>query len=216
MEIIITVINALVALINLITARLRYKAETSRDLATDVVPPPVLGFSDPNVRTKPWNMRRVKWLLFILSALWAVFIVTFTIVRTHDLSVFVFNALGALLLVDVVITLRDQPPSRTLKTIEFTLAGDRKRVLAHCKTALEKIGTSVGEYDPAAGIIVARTSWNWRSPGEIIRVEASELNPAETSVRIQSDTIQPSLVFDWGANARNIGRLKALILGTTR
>ena len=78
--------------------------------------------------------------------------------------------------------------------------------------ALTRMGAKIGNYNTNKGVIDARTRMSWRSFGEIISVRATGKNKNEVKLRIDSDAIQPSVLFDLGANARNIRRFKEELL----
>lgn len=132
------------------------------------------------------------------------------LVRDPFLSVFsVVIAFGLVVFLSI---LRDKPPSRTIKTAEFIIKGNRERILEDCLAALEKIGAHIGSFDAAEGVIEASTKMTWRSFGEIIKIEVCKPSPKGVSLRVTSDAVQPSVLFDFGANARNIHRIKTELL----
>jgi hypothetical protein len=54
---------------------------------------------------------------------------------------------------------------------------------------------------------------SWRGFGEIVTVRATSIGSQATDVEIDSDAVQVTLLWDWGANARNLRRIKDTLFG---
>jgi len=169
----------------------------------------VLQFVDPTVAIRPWNMRRVKWLLAIPSVL---FCALFLVTAEPNAFTTLFVVGTTVYTVGVTFFLRSKPPSRTVKTAEFKVKGNLEYVLQDCLTAVQQIGARIGNYDSLKGVIEARTKMNWINFGQIIKIEVAKTSRDEMSLRITSDAVQPSATIDFGANARNIRRIKNRLL----
>jgi hypothetical protein len=210
LETVIGVIGIVSALFTLATTRLTYKAAAARARPEgEARRHRVLRVIDRSVRIRAWNMRRVKWFFALPSVAYAV-VVPFFI---RDLYIGILCISLAVFVVIMIGILRDQPPSRTMKTAEFSIKGKREEILEDCLTALEQMGARVGTYNAGEGVIEACRKITWRSFGEIITIEVGKRISNSVSVRVTSDVLQPSALFDFGTNARNISQIKTALLG---
>ena len=197
-------------LITLATAWFGYKAATGKkvDLLTERKGNKIVQFTDPTVRTRSWAMRKNKYFFALPSVVYSLF---FSIVF-WDVSFAIFSIVVNSFLIFMLSLFRDEPPSRTIKTAEFTIKGSREKILRECLDALEKYGVRVGKFDSVEGIIIGSTKMTIRSFGEIITIEVGKSSPKGISLRVSSDCVIPSTLIDWGKNARNIQQIKSELL----
>ncbi len=57
---------------------------------------------------------------------------------------------------------------------------------------------------------------SWRSFGQIIKIEVIREGTSDSTLQIEIDSIKPSDVFDFGANARVISLIKKELLASSR
>jgi hypothetical protein len=196
------------ALIGLASVVIGYKALVKKHAGASPPSLRALRVVNPAVRIRPWNMRRVRWL-FLLPA--AVNIVIALVLFRTSGAVVLNIVVGAFLLA-VLMLARVEPPSRTIKRSEYVLEGTPKGALEDSLSALAGLGAKVGYFDADEGVIEASTSVNWRSFGEILTVRVSQIAEGRIRMEVQSDVFQPSVLFDFGANARNLRRFQAGLL----
>lgn len=199
------------AALGLLSAWLGYRAllQKQKGKTPTSFPLRTLSIRNPNVRIRPWKMARIRWLFIAPVALNALT----AIVLFHDLFFALANLVAAALITLFVLLLRTDPPSRTLKRAEYLLDASPVRALEFSMTALTTIGASIGHYDSAQGLIEARMPMTWRTFGQIVTVTAHALDEHTTRLRIESDAVQPSVLVDWGENARTIRRYQEQLLG---
>jgi hypothetical protein len=204
------IFTILSGLITLATAWFGYKAAIGKktSLLTEKKGNKIVQFTDPTVRTHSWAMRKNKYYFALPSILVSLF---FTVVF-WDLSFAIFSIVLNLFLIFTLSLWRDEPPSRTIKTAEFTIKGSREKILRECLAALEKYGVRVGKFDSVEGIIIGSTKMTMWSFGEIITIEMSKSSPQSVYLRVSSDCVNPSTLIDWGKNARNIQQIKSELL----
>lgn len=204
------IITIMSGLITLATAWFGYKAATKSKAgsSTNVKEHKIVQFTDPTINTRSWSIQKTKYLYVIPSIMWSLVIIIFS----RNASISVFSVVLTLTMIILVALARDKPPSRTIKTAEFTIKDSREKILRKCLDSLEKCDVKVGEYDIEKGIIVGRTKMSWRSFGEIITIELGKSSPKGISLRVTSDIVEPQALTDFGINAINIQRIKTELL----
>ncbi len=219
-DIVTDLLGIVTALLVLATAWISYRTVSKKTRVGREASTKVLRVEDPRIRQSPWNMRRTKWL-FALGALpalafgvFGVFGVFDPIFRGMARGIAVANLLMVALLIALIAFLRTEPPSRTRRSARITLQMSMSDAMQSCLAAVSNLGAEVAKYDATEGIIVAKTGMSVRSFGEIITVKANLLGIDECQVDIESDVLQVTVLFDWGANARNIQRIKDALIGT--
>ena len=83
-----------------------------------------------------------------------------------------------------------------------------EEVVERSLKALQNMDTNIGSYDVEAGLIEARTAMNWRTFGDVMLVRVSAVDANQTTLIIESDSPLPSVLYDFGSNARNIKRFE--------
>lgn len=192
------------------TAWITYRVAKNKTATNLEVTARVLKIEDPDVRQKPWDMRRYKWL----GAFGALPALVFGILafEAGGSALSILNFAAGLGLIVLIAILRTEPPSRTRKSTRLELQLPSEKALESCLRAASGLGAQVAKYDAAAGILISKTGLSWRSFGEIITVEVAPLDQGQCQVEIQSDVVQVSVLFDWGANRRNVMRIQSALL----
>jgi hypothetical protein len=111
-------------------------------------------FMDSSVAIRPWDMRWAKWFFIIFQVLWAVGMIVFF---SFDAYAVAIGFAMLVLMVGSTFWIRFEPPSRTMKSAEFKLKGNKEQIFQRCLAALQQTGARVGKYDSLEGVIVA--SW---------------------------------------------------------
>jgi len=189
-----------------ITYRVAKKKATTNQEATSRV----LKIEDSDVRQKPWDMRRYKWV-GALGAL-PVLVLGITGFETLGSALSIIYIAMGVGVIAVIAFLRTEPPSRTRKITRLELQLPIEKAMESCLRATSGLGAQVAKYDAAAGILIAKTGLSWRSFGEIITIEVTPLDQGRSQVEIQSDVVQVSVLIDWGANRRNVRRIQSALL----
>jgi hypothetical protein len=156
-------------------------------------------------------MRRVRWLFLLPVAANTVVAIAFLGTAGYLIAV---NIAAAIVIAIFLLLIRVDPPSRTVKSAEYVLEANPRDVLARSFAVLTSCGARIGRYDEGEGLIQASTSLTWRSFGEVLTVRVWEAPGGKTRLRFESDAVQPSVILDWGANARNVDRFQAGLLTT--
>ena len=128
----------------------------------------------------------------------------------------IFQLCLAGVLVVISMTMRVEPPSRTRKAAEYELDLTMGEAAQKAFDALRSIGAEVGQFSVDKGELEARTKFSWRSFGEIVRVKIFPISEDRTKICIESDTVQPNVLTDWGANKRNLRRFQNVLFGIGR
>ena len=111
-------------------------------------------FVDSSVAIRPWDMRWAKWFFIISQVLWTVGMIVFF---SFDAYAVAIGFAMLVLMVGLTLWTRFEPPSRTMKSAEFKLKGNKEQIFQECLAALQQTGARVGKYDSLEGVIVART-----------------------------------------------------------
>jgi hypothetical protein len=172
----------------------------------------VLSVTDSTIRSRHWNIRRMKWIMCVFWIVYAAFV---ALLFGNSRTTYICAGM-AVFFTGIFTLFRVQPPSRTLKTASFLIKGDRDEILQNCLSAVTGIGAEVAQFDSAHGIIEAGVRMGAFRTGAIIRIEATKSPPNSVSVRIMSDALSPAALVDFGANARNIRRIKAQLIESGR
>ena len=80
-----------------------------------------------------------------------------------------------------------------------------------CGAALKGLGFRRIQEDLPGGVIKVKTRLSWKSFGEIVEIQITNLGDRETKVRILSDPRVPSTSLDYGKNLDNVIRVEAAI-----
>lgn len=167
--------------------------------------------SDPSVRTVRWNIRRYRRIMVWIGLAYLACIATFL----RQAYVIAGAAIGVVAGSLPLFLLRTEPPSRVRKIAELDLRTNSIDAYDRCIRALGSIGARIAsanaESEPK--VVVARTRLTWRSWGDILTVSVSSVEPDVAHVHVESDSVSPAMVLDFGSNARNIRRFTGELLG---
>lgn len=95
---------------------------------------------------------------------------------------------------------------------EVEVEADYGTLFAHCETALKIIGARITALNKVNGVLEARTGINWRSWGAKMRIQILPVREATHIIKIESDSILPTILLDFGNNKRNVRRfIEALV-----
>jgi hypothetical protein len=161
---------------------------------------------DKDVRRKPWNVAVIRWV-GIAAAVAACSYGAFNLSDPSGVVLVGEGAMFALLFG----TMRTKPPSRVRKCAQVVVSMPASEAARLSLAAAQSLGARIGQFDADAGVLVASTGVTWRSFGEIIAVRVTARDPATSEISLESDAVEPSAFIDWGANARNIQRMKAAL-----
>jgi hypothetical protein len=202
-----------VALLGLVTAWIGYRAASRRAIQNNLKVLNIAKLDDPSIPTKRWNVRRLRLAMIGLSSLYVLAIVALF----WEPVVIVSAAIGTGLSIGLMFLVRTEPPSLVRKTVVLELHVSSAEALQRCVQVLEQIGASVAkiETEEEPQIAIARTPASWRSWGDIVSVTVSSVSSDLTRIRLESDSISPAMIFDFGSNARNIRRFKSALLGAS-
>jgi hypothetical protein len=198
-------IGVVSAAIALATAWIGYRAAKKTAIANRDAKFKVLKIEDSGVRQKPWSMRRLRWV-GVLGALPAL-VLGITGFEMLGPALSVLNIAMGLGLIALIALLRTEPPSRTRKHTRLELQLSVEAAMEACFRAATDMGAQIAKYDATSGVLIAKTGLSWRSFGEIITVKVFHLDQKRCEVQIESDVVQVSVLFDWGANRRNVRHL---------
>lgn len=98
---------------------------------------------------------------------------------------------------------------RQLTSIDLAVPYDQAFRL--CVAALKGLGLERIQEDILGGVIKVKTRSSWKSSGEIVEIQITNLRDRETRVRIRSDPRMPSTSLDYGKNLDNVIRVEAAI-----
>ena len=98
---------------------------------------------------------------------------------------------------------------RQLTSIDLAVPYDK--VFRLCVAALKELGFRRIQEDLPGGVIKVKTRLSWKSFGEIVEIQITNLGDRETKVRIRSDPRVPSTSLDYGKNLDNVIRVEAAI-----
>ena len=152
-----------------------------------------------------------KWLgaLFAMPALISGLLGA---LNQSDLKFVIINLSMGLGLIVFIVFLRTEPPSRTRKSISVELLLPITEAMEICLQATTSLGAKVAKYNASEGILIAKTGMSWRSFGEIVTIKAVPINHDRCQIDIESDVLQTSVLFDCGANKRNIRHIQNVLI----
>jgi hypothetical protein len=203
-------VGVVAAVVSLGSALIVYRVNNNKAIANLEATSILRKIETTDVRQKPWDIRRYKWVA-ALGALPAL-IVGITGFETLGPVLSIVDIVMGLGLIVLIAFIRTVPPSRTRKSTRLELQLPSEKAMELCLRATSGLGAQVAKYDAAAGILIAKTDLSWRSFGEIITVEATTLDQRQCQVEIQSDLVLVSSLTDWGANKRNVKRIQSALL----
>jgi hypothetical protein len=91
------------------------------------------------------------------------------------------------------------------QTREVVFNGSVKQVVAACRQALLAVPNVSSVSDDMTNLTAkALTGASWRSPGEEIHIEISQLDDAKCQVKCVSRCKSPKTIFDYGKNFENV------------
>jgi hypothetical protein len=93
------------------------------------------------------------------------------------------------------------------KTNQAEFDADPVAVYEAFAVAVEALPARIDRRDPQALTLEARTSWGWRSWGEVLVVSVQQVGPGRTRVVVTSRPKLPTQVIDFGKNTNNLNRI---------
>jgi hypothetical protein len=192
-------IGVATGLIGLATAWLGYRASVRRSITNAERRMPILAFDDPTVRIGYWKPKRTLWMQGVIGILY-LSLVAVWFGWTSGMTILAAAGLGLGMV--IVPFLRKEPPSRVMRSASIVIAERRLEALRRCIDVLRGIRARIARVDEESGLIQARipmSVWSW---GHIISINVASDKENRSEVRISSDSMMPSIVIDFGANAR--------------
>jgi hypothetical protein len=213
------IIGGVTAFVGLLSAWLAYRVKKREAKIRSERKASVLTIDDPAVQATYRDVRRLRRQLTGLYLAYALVVALIAIVFFRDivmvLIVLVPTAICVCLMLVMFRFLRTEPPSRTMKTARVIMACELKDAMDSALSAVDAIGASVGKLDSEKGIIEARLRGSLIRGAALIRVHISEKNSGQSEIEVSSDATLPTVLFDFGANARNVRRLTSLVVGSS-
>jgi hypothetical protein len=164
----------------------------------------ILAIDDPTVSIDYWKPKRFLWRQGAIGVLYLSLVaVLFGWVPVVMIPAAAGLGLGML----IVPFLRKEPPSRVMRSASIVIAEGRLEALRRCIDVLRSIRASIARVDEESGLIQARipmSVWNW---GHIVSINVVSDKENRSEIRISSDSMMPSIVLDFGANARVVRKI---------
>jgi hypothetical protein len=197
-------------LVGLLTAWVGYRIAVGKTLQLARRTSKVTKLEDFSVRTQHWNVRRWRFIVIAVTSTY----VGFIWVVSREASVTLVAAISVGIGNLVWLFVRTAPPSRVCKRANLELHLESSKVFQRCIEAMSTIGADIAKADAESEpkTIMARTRVTWRSFGDVLSVSVLTVGPDLTQIRLEVDSISPSVVFDFGSTARNLRRLKSELL----
>ncbi len=98
---------------------------------------------------------------------------------------------------------------RQLTSIDLAVPYDKAFRL--CVAALKGLSLGRIQEDLPGGVIKVKTRLSWKSFGEIVEMQITNLGDRETRVRVRSEPRAPWTSLDYGKNLDNVIRVEAAI-----
>jgi len=204
---ILTIITAFIALA---TAWVGYKSIRKKQTGNISTDKTLRHYYNPAINVNKWRIETIKKALVIMFG--SVYLIV--AIWENSISLAVMGCIITFIFAIFVKKSRDLKSSKHKKLARYTFEAPKRSVMQRAHTALERINCKIASYNEESGIIEAKTSPNFWSNGEIIKVKLIETEQGYTRLFIQSDTVMPyEGHFDLGINARNIDKFyKEIIL----
>lgn len=115
----------------------------------------------------------------------------------------------------IVRRMKMEPPSKTFTCARVETEMNGKDPLEIVGRAVEYIGGKVARIDSNEGIVVAKIPMSlWFGPA-LISARINTKNGNKSEILLSSDSIAPNARYDFGANKRNVYKLKEFLLQET-
>jgi hypothetical protein len=197
-------IGVVTGLIGLATAWVAYRASVRRSITNVERRMQLLAIDDPTVSIDYWKPKRFLWMQGAIGVLYLSLVaVLFGWAPVVMISAGAGLGLGTL----IVPFLRKEPPSRVMRSASIVVAEGRLEALRRCVDVLRNIRASIARVDEESGLIQARipmSVWSW---GHIVSINVASDKENRSEIRISSDSMMPSTVLDFGANARVVRKI---------
>lgn len=207
-------ITGATAFISLMTAWISYKAVIQSARAKARRQARVLSVDDPSVSMTYWKPKRFIWVSVVFGL---AYIIILPVIVGFEPYLLIAPLIGITIGIGISFIVlrfaRKEPPSRVRRTMSVTLAENPDNVMSACLDALRVIGAKVAHVDNKEGTIEAKiplSLWTW---GTLIDISLKTDGPERTIVNVSSDGVLPSVLFDFGHNARVVRRIKNHLLG---
>jgi hypothetical protein len=107
---------------------------------------------------------------------------------------------------------RRRPRSFCHKDADLEVEGSYAQILARCSRAIARVGARVTELDLDRGIVRANTPRGLLAAGEKISFVIQGLQEGRYSIRLESDSLNPLQLWDYGKNTANLrASIQALV-----
>ncbi|HEV8523565.1 MAG TPA: hypothetical protein VGQ71_03610 [Terriglobales bacterium] len=206
-----SVVGLASALVALLTTWLTYQAASRKAIQSRPEVLSVTKLDDSSVQTKRWNIRRWRIVMAVVLATY-ILVIAIIVQEAHAI---IGAAIGGAVGLIPWLFIRTVPPSRVYKRAELELGIGSAEAFRRCTQALAVIGARIARIDAEVEpkVVVARTGVTWRSLGDIISITVSSIAPERARLLIESDSISPAAIFDFGSTANSISRIKSAVFG---
>jgi hypothetical protein len=203
-------ISIITGLIGLATAWVAYQATVKRSITNAEQRARVLAINDPTVGIDYWKPTRVLWVQGVIGFIY-VLVLLFWL--GDDPVIPISAAAGVGIGMSIFLFVRKKPPSRVMRSTSIVIAEEQSEAVKRCLEALQKIGARIARLDQESGLIQARVPLSFWSYGNIVNVSVVSDRSNRSEIHVSSDSILPSVVFDFGYNARILRRITSQLLG---
>src|SRR5262245_38356944 len=194
------------AALGLCTAWINYRAASRRGIENRLEQLDVLRLINPAVSITYWNIRNIRRISVIFGSIWLFGLLIAALIQEDRIQFLIVPIMITVVTIIISFTYRTKPPSRVYRRAELEIVADSATTLQRCIEAITVLRGQIakidGESEPK--VVVSRTRMTWRSWGCIVSLTVSSPAPDRSHLLIESDSIVPAVVFDWGENSRNI------------